>query len=136
VAKKKVIVVDAANVAFEERSKDGKPKLANILAVRRELEKRGYEPIFIADASLWHDIDDRDQFDALVEQQKIRQAPAQTEADYFILEVASDHKALVVSNDQFKPYHESHPWIADRRLPFMIVDGSVELYEPESEESR
>jgi len=37
---KEVVVIDGANVAYEERSAGGKPKLSNLLKVRRELEEQ------------------------------------------------------------------------------------------------
>ncbi len=126
----KVIVVDAANVAYSERSKQGKPKVSNLVAVRRALEQKGYDPIIIADASLRYEVDDPDQLEALIDDQVIRQVPAETDADYFILETAEQHNAQVVSNDQFEPYRDKYPWIDQRRVPLMIVQGHVELYEP------
>ena len=47
-----VVVIDGANVAYEERSAGGKPKLSNLLKVKRELEERGFEAVVIVDASL------------------------------------------------------------------------------------
>jgi hypothetical protein len=129
--KKRALVVDGANVAYEGRSKDGKPKLANVLAMHEELERRGFQPIVMADAALYHAIDDRAQFGALVERQVIHQAPAQTEADDFNLQLNEECDARVVTNDRFEPYQDEHHWIRDRRMPFMIVDATIELYEPE-----
>ena len=48
---RKTVVIDGANVAYEERSAGGKPKLSNLLKVRRELEERGQEAVIIVDAS-------------------------------------------------------------------------------------
>jgi hypothetical protein len=127
-AKKSVIVVDGANVAYIEESKGGEPKVSNLVAVRQALEKRGYEPVIIVDASLRHQVDDPDQLEALIEDQKIRQAPAGTDADYFILQFAEQKDALVVSNDEFEQYQDQFPWIEQRRVPLMIVHGDVQLY--------
>ncbi len=84
----------------------------------------------IIDASLRHRIDDPDQLEGLIDAQKIRQAPAGTDADYFILETAGQHEAQVISNDEFDRYRSRYPWIDQRRVPLMIVGGQVELYEP------
>jgi hypothetical protein len=124
-----VVVIDGANVAYEERSGGGKPKLANLLKVRRELEERGLDPVIIVDASLKYDIDDQEQIEALIRSQQIRQVPAGTDADFFILEIAHQHHARIVTNDQYKNYLEQYPWIPERRLPYMIVKGEVHLYE-------
>jgi hypothetical protein len=126
--KKSVIVVDGANVAYIEESKEGDPKVSNLVAVREALEAKGYEPVIIVDASLRHQVDDPDQLEALIEDQKIRQAPAGTDADYFILQFAEQKDALVVSNDEFEQYQDQFPWIEQRRVPLMIVHGDVQLY--------
>jgi len=125
----KVVVVDGANVAYAELSQKGEPKVSNLIAVRRTLKQKGYEPILIVDASLRHQVDDPDQLEALIDEQVIRQAPAGTDADYFILEIAEQQGAYVVSNDEFERWQDQYPWIERRRVPFMIVKGQVELYE-------
>ncbi len=130
---KNVIVVDGANVAYLERSKQGKPKISNLVAVRRTLEQKGYDPIIIVDASLKYDVDDPDQLEALIDDQVVRQAPAETEADYFILETAEQQDAQVISNDQFERYRDRYPWIVHRRVPLMIIDGQVQLYRQQLE---
>ena len=123
------IVIDGANVAFEERSADGKPKVSNLVAIARQVRDRGYEPIIIIDASLRHEVDDPRQLEALIDDQRVRQVPAGTDADFFVLKTAEQQRAPVVSNDQFKPHREQFPWIEQRRVPFMIVEGRVQLYE-------
>ncbi len=127
-AEESVIVVDGANVAYIEESKEGDPKVSNLVAIREELEAKGYEPVIIVDASLRHQVDDPDQLEALIEDQRIRQAPAGTDADYFILQFAEQKDALVVSNDEFEQYQDQFPWIEQRRVPLMIVHGDVQLY--------
>lgn len=131
----RVAVVDGANVAYAELSAGGEPKVSNIVAVRRALEARGYEPIIIVDAALRHQVDDPEQLEGLLDSQVVRQAPAGTDADYFVLAVADDYDdARVVSNDSFDEYREQYPWIAQRRLPLMIVKGQVELYDESPDE--
>jgi hypothetical protein len=124
------IVVDGSNVAFEEFSKGGTPKVSNLVAVRKHLEERGFHPMIIVDASLKHKVDDPDQLDALILNERIHQVPAGTDADYWVLETAQRIDGLVVSNDRFQPYQDSYPWIEERRIPFMIIEGLVQLYEP------
>jgi hypothetical protein len=126
---KGIIVVDGANVAYAERSRDGEPKVSNMVAVQQELKRRGYEPIIIIDASLRYEIDDPDQLEGLLDRQAFRQAPAGTDADYFILRTAEQQEARIVSNDEYEQYQEDYPWIERRRVPFMIVEGQVQLYE-------
>ncbi|MDT5293747.1 MAG: hypothetical protein QOJ76_627 [Acidobacteriota bacterium] len=131
---KEVIVIDGANVAYEEKSAGGKPKLANLLKVRRELEERGFEAVILVDASLKYDIDDQSQLETLIQSQQVRQVPAGTDADFFIIQFADQLNALVVTNDRYKDYVEQYPWISERRLPYMIVKGEVVLYEAQEGE--
>jgi hypothetical protein len=126
---KKTVVIDGANVAYEERSAGGKPKLSNLLKVRRELEERGFESVIIVDASLKYDIDDQEHLETLIRSQQVRQVPAGTDADFFIIQFAHELDALMVTNDRYKDYADRYPWIPERRLPYMIVKGEVVLYE-------
>jgi hypothetical protein len=123
-----LIVVDGANVAWSEQTRDGKPKVSNIVVMRRALEEEGYDPIIIIDASLRHDVDDPDQLEGLIDGQHVRQSPAGTEADYFLLMTAGQQNSKVVSNDTFESYRDDYPWIWERRMPYMIVEGKVQLY--------
>ena len=128
---KEMVVIDGANVAYEEKNAGGKPRLANLLKVKSEMEERGFDPVIIVDASLKYEIDDQSQMEALIESQHIRQVPAGTDADYFILEIANEHDARIVTNDRYRDYQSRYPWIESRRLPYMIVKGEVHLYEQE-----
>lgn len=122
-------VVDGANVAHSAPS-DGDPRISNIVAMRKALIDEGYDPVIVVDATLRHEIDDPEQLEALLDSEKIRQAPAGTDADYFVLEIADGNDAVVISNDLFEDYEDEYPWIEQRRIPFMIVRGEVHLYEP------
>ena len=128
--KRQVAVVDGANVAYAEKTRDGKPKVSNITAMRTALERKHVKPIIIVDAALRHDIDDPQQMESLIDKQVVRQAPAGVPADYFVLRAAAEEGALVVSDDTYRQYRDQFPWIDQRRVPFMIVNGRVELYQP------
>lgn len=128
----KKIVVDGANVAFVEQSQSGNPKVSNIKAVYQTLKEKGFEPIIIVDAALQHKIDDPAQLEVMIENQTVRQAPAGTDADYFILETAKEYHARIVTNDKYEDYQKKYPWIEKSRMPLMIIDGNVELYENHS----
>lgn len=130
------IIVDGANVAYIEASSDGDPKISNIQAVRDRLEEKGFDPIVMVDAGLRYEIDDPAQLEALIDSHEVHQAPSGTDADYFIWEIAEEHHALVVSNDEFESYRDQYPWIDDRRVPLMIVNGQVEFYEDRLQHGR
>jgi predicted nucleic acid-binding protein len=118
-----VAVVDGSNVAHAEQAAGA--RLANIRAVCAKLEAEGLRPLVLADARLRHSIDDSDGFEAMVEAGRIRQAPAGTDADYFILSFARELGARVVSNDRFRERAAAFPEVMDRVIRFMIVDGEV-----------
>ena len=124
---REIAVVDGSNVAWEERGDADVPRMSNLVSMRRALEDRGFDPIIVVDATLQHEVDDPDQLEALLDDDTIRQAPAEADADEFILAIADEHDAVVVSNDRFEPYRNRFPWIEDRRLPYMIVRGDVFL---------
>ncbi|HEX8118778.1 MAG TPA: hypothetical protein VF521_15990, partial [Pyrinomonadaceae bacterium] len=87
------------------------------------------EAVIIVDASLKYDIDDQEQLEKLIKSQAVRQVPAGTDADYFIIQFAQELDATIVTNDRYKDYAEQYPWVSERRLPYMIVKGEVVLYE-------
>lgn len=125
-----VTVIDGANVAYIEKNEKGAPKVSNLIEVRSALDKMGYIVVIIVDASLRHEVDNPEQLESLLDKQIVHQAPSDTDADYFILEMANDMDAFVVSNDEFEQYRDKYPWIKERRVPLMIVNGHVELYKP------
>lgn len=118
-----VIIVDASNVAHS--TEGDQPQLANILAVRRKLAEDGRDPIVVADASLRHQIDDRKGYEQLVDEGVVRQAPAGTDADFFILSFARELDARIVSNDRFRDRMKQFPDAQDRLVRYMIVENEV-----------
>jgi hypothetical protein len=127
---KEVILIDGANVAWEAPSSSRKPRVSNIIAVKQAVEELGFAPIIIVDASLKHHVDDPEQLEGLFNSAQVLQAPSGTVADYFVLRTADERGAQIVSNDEFEQYRSEFAWIKRRRVPFMIVSGSVHLYRP------
>lgn len=123
------IVVDGANVAWEEQTSDGKPRVANLVAARRELQETGFDPTIIVDATLRHDIDDAAQLEAFFDDGRVHQAPAGVAADGYVLQLADELGTEFVSNDMYEPYRDRYPWIFDRRRTYMVVDGRFYLGE-------
>lgn len=122
---KSIVLVDASNVAHSTEGEQ--PLLSNILAVREKLNEEGLEPIVVADAALRHQIDDRGGYEQLVDRGIVRQAPAGTDADYFILSFARELDARVVSNDRFRDRLTDFPDAPERLIRYMIVGGEVVL---------
>ena len=119
------VIVDASNVAHSTERMG--PMLANVRLVRDHLTEDGMTPILVADAALRHQIDDPDGYEALVKAGEIQQAPAGTDADYFILTFARELDASVLSNDRFKDRIAHFPDVQERIIRYMIVAGEVVL---------
>jgi hypothetical protein len=120
-----IALVDGSNVAHS--GEGGGPRLDNIVLICRKLDEEGYEPIVVVDAALRHQIDERKEFEERVDEGRIRQAPAGTDADYFILSFARELDAAVVSNDRFRDYAESFPEARERIIRYMILEDEVVL---------
>jgi hypothetical protein len=120
-----IVLVDGSNVAHSIEGEP--PHVANIIAVRDKLREEGFEPIIVADASLRHQIDDQARYEKLIEDGQVRQAPAGTDADYFILSFARELGAGIVSNDRFRDRIQQFPEARERVIRFMIVQDEVVL---------
>jgi len=118
-----LVLVDGSNVAHS--SEGEQPVLANIVAVCDKLREEGYDPVVVVDAALRHQIDDRSRYEQLVETGTIKQAPAGTDADYFILSFARELDASIVSNDRFRDRQKAFPDAARRLIRYMVVKGEV-----------
>ena len=122
-AESRVAIVDGSNVAHS--SEGQRARLQNIKLICEKLQEEGFDPIVVADAALRHQIDDDHEYEAMVEAGKIRQAPAGTDADYFILSFARELDAAVVSNDRFKDRLAAFPEARERVIRYMIVNDEV-----------
>jgi len=122
-AEKQIALVDGSNVAHA--TERDRPALENILLICDRLEEEGYQPIVVVDAALRHQIDERGEYEKLVDRGEIRQAPAGTDADYFILAFARELDAAVVSNDRFRDREKAFPDALERIIRYMIVEGEV-----------
>jgi len=116
-------LIDASNVAHS--SEGGEGRLRNIELVVEKIREDGFEPIVVADAALRHQIDNSARYEQMIEAGKIHQAPAGTDADYFILSFARELGAKIVSNDRFRDRLESFPDARDRIIRYMIVEDEV-----------
>jgi hypothetical protein len=121
----RIALVDGSNVAHATEGEA--PRLENIRLVCQKLVEEGFEPIVVADAALRHQIDDGAEYERMIESGAVKQAPAGTDADYFILSFARELDAAVVSNDRFKDRIASFPEARDQVIRYMIVAGEVVL---------
>ena len=116
-------IVDGSNVAHSTEGE--RASLDNIRVVVGKLAEDGYEPVVVVDAALRHQIDDGVAYERMVDDGTIKQAPAGTDADWFILSFARELDAVVVSNDRFKDRLKAFPDAQDRVIRYMIVNGEV-----------
>jgi hypothetical protein len=119
------VLIDAANVAHA--TEGGRARLANILLVQRKLREEGFEPLIVADAALRHQIDRRQDYAKMIDDGVVHQAPAGTDADYFILSFAREMDARILTNDRFRDRAEEFSAERERIIRFMIVNGEVVL---------
>jgi Zc3h12a-like Ribonuclease NYN domain len=120
------VIVDASNVAHFGKDREGKkPSLDNLMKAIEALEKLGYEPFPIADASLRHEIDEKEKFNELLDNGKVQQVPSGTTADHFILNIAEEEDCKILSNDNFREYKDEFQDINNRRIPFNFKEDKI-----------
>ncbi len=133
-------IVDGSNVAMEARSFKEGGRLRQIELVREKLSQtKGAAITVLVDANLRHHIDRKDDLERMIKDRRVLQAPAQTDADEFILQTAEAHrsrgeKVIIITNDRYldyiKKYKPRFDWVKDATKQFMFVfssDGSKAL---------
>jgi len=132
----KFVVIDGSNVAWGHGSKKmgDRPTAKNIKLVTESLKDKGFKEIIaIVGASLRHSITDKDTFNELKKEGILLEAPAETDADNFIIKYTKRKNAFVVSNDAFRDWKEKDPWINENidnlRIRFLIKGEDVVFYE-------
>jgi hypothetical protein len=128
------VVVDASNVARHNPDplaaylpSPPPPAVANLLAMRDHLLRRGFFPVLlIADASLRHHVDDRAAYGALLERGCVQEVSAGTSADEVLIREARNRAAPLVTNDRLAEWGEAARRI--ERIGFDIAaSGRVSL---------
>jgi hypothetical protein len=121
--KSRIAIIDGSNVAHS--TEGGSARLDNLLLMRDKLAAKGLEPIIVVDAALRHQIDDSAAYEKMVDDGALKQAPAGTDAGYFILSFARELGARVVSNDRFRDRMPEFKDLSRRFIRYMIVEGEV-----------
>jgi hypothetical protein len=132
--------VDGSNVALEARTFKTGGCLKQIELVKEKLTSKGGAAVTVlVDANLRHHIDRKNDLERMINERKVLQAPAQTDADEFILQTAEAYRArgqkvVIVTNDRYldyiKKYKPRFDWVKDASKQFMFVftpDGSEVL---------
>ena len=126
-----VAIVDGSNVAFHRVGK-GKGRIKNIKVIIKTLEKKGFDVKVVIDASLRHRIDKPSELERLIREGKIIQAPPGSPADYFILKMAEDLNAIIVSNDMYRDWWKEFPWArGSGRIIRYIIEGKRAYFYPD-----
>jgi hypothetical protein len=133
-------IVDGSNVALEARTFKEGGRLRQLELIMDKLEQeKGAAVTVIVDANLRHHIDRKDDLEVMIKDRRVLQAPAQTDADEFILLTAEAHrsrgeKVVIISNDRYQDYLKRFKprfdWVKDAQRRFMFVfshDGSNAL---------
>jgi hypothetical protein len=133
-------IVDGSNVALEARSFKEGGRLRQLELLMEKLSQvKGSVVTVIVDANLRHHVDRRDDLERMIKDRTVLQAPAQTDADEFILMTAESHRAreeevVIISNDRYqdyiKRYQPRFDWVKRAQQQFMFVfspDGSEVL---------
>lgn len=119
------VIIDASNLAHYGREKNSKPKLKNILSAVNALERNGHDFVIIADAPLRHEIDDKKNFNTLLDEEAIEEVPSGTDADHFILNLAEEENAKILSNDLFREFFDEFKDINSKRLPYSFKNDEI-----------
>ena len=125
------VFIDVNNVAYYHFKIYEKPQLGDILTLIDYLiRKIGFSKRkihCICDPSLKYYIDKPNEFQVLIQEDLIIEAPKV--ADEMILGFALKYEfCFIISNDRFRDYIEQLPskqWLEDRRIPFMFIGDEV-----------
>ena len=126
-----LLIVDASNVAFGNAGAMRTPILANLTEVLAMLTEADLEIKAIADASLRHKIDRREDYEQIIQLGRVIQAPAGRSADQFIAQLARKRKAegqnaYILTNDLFRQC----PDLEQFRVTFLMIAEREIIFDP------
>ena len=120
--KKKIIIVDGNNVAYQSTNK---PTIINLIKVESFLRKKGYKPIIVISAKLKYIIDNPRRLMKLVREGTIVEVGTGDNDDIEIFELAIEHDATILSNDRFLEYRDQYPEIDTKLKKIVITDSRI-----------
>ena len=119
------IIVDGSNVA-RAGLKDSQGSAKQLINVYKSL-KEDYEfneIAIIIGAGLRHHTPDFEKLEPYIENDIVRQAPAGTSDDFYIIQFAIDNDMLILTNDMYREFKEKYPELKTdiemRRITFMV----------------
>ncbi|MDR0911673.1 MAG: Zc3h12a-like ribonuclease [Methanobrevibacter sp.] len=116
------IIIDGSNVANYGKIEGSKAKLSYILQAIKKIKEDENEFIVIADASLKHEIDEKEKYKELLENKVIKEVDSGNDADHFILKLAEKNNGKILSNDYFRDFSSEFKDINAMRISFSFDD--------------
>ena len=123
------ILIDGANVMHNGKEK---PRLANLELVLKKLRDEGFSYLVFTDASTRYKLEDgneKKRFEKLLRKPHVRQVPAGTQADVWLMQYAKDMPlSKILSNDRFEEWTKEYPSVfahPDRFVTFLIDEDTV-----------
>lgn len=128
---KAILVVDLTNILNLDKDQNQKIKIENVLNLYNAVVEFGYEPHMIADASMRHHLNSADQYKDLEDKGIIKQSPAGTEADEWVLEVAKRENCKFLTNDLYREHRAEfgNDWVFNNRLTCIFSNGKFIIRE-------
>ncbi len=121
-----IAVIHGREVA-SSGSPDDLPSIELLKSVLRSLERFGYDVIVVVDEDLRLEIERSEGRCKSLERATISLAPAGVDRDSFVLSIADETGATVVSNHHFEEYLPRFPWLTERRIPYRVHRGKAYL---------
>ncbi len=123
---RRTVVVDGNNVAYY-LSPDGRPHAKNLVLALKSLISAHLRPIVVVSAALKHNVPDPSYLGELSRLTTVIEAPAGRDDDFFVIQLAQQHNADIVSNDRFLDWLDSYPWIASRLRRYRMTPSGLIL---------
>lgn len=126
-----LLIVDASNVSFGTSYAKSRPMLSTLRAVLAMLPTANLEVKVIADASLRHKIDSREDYERIIRSGEVIQAPAGRSADQFIAHLArkrmaNHQRVYILTNDLLRQWSD----LESLRVTFLDVGGGEIIFDP------
>ncbi|MDG6934426.1 MAG: hypothetical protein JRN68_06975 [Nitrososphaerota archaeon] len=126
-----LLIVDASNVAFGTSYAKSRPMLSTLRGVLAMLPTANLDIKVIADASLRHKIDNREDYERIIRSGEVIQAPAGRSADQFIAHLArkrmaNHQRVYILTNDLLRQW----PDLESLRVTFLDVGGGEMIFDP------
>jgi hypothetical protein len=120
------VIVDGTNVAYY-LSSDGIPRVANLLRAYKSLTNTGLRPVIVVSSALKYKIDKIEQFQSMIHDGLVVEAPRGTDDDLKIIQLADSQNADIVSNDRFLNWISRYPWISSRLRKYRMTPSGLIL---------